>query len=532
VQSISGTVNGVQNPGFRHDANGNLTCEYTGPNCSHGAITKETDAYWSFNMAHTVTDGSTSLTLTYDSEHARVTQAMTTASTTSTTTYLNDPINGAMSEKVATGTSNTWNDYLTVDGKLIGERTCTGPAPPCTGGATLQYFVLDHLGSVAVVTDATGAVTSRESFDAWGKQRNEDGSDDTTCSNGLTAPTTKGFTGQEEIGALCLVNLNARLYDPSIGRFLAADSVVPDPEDGQSYNRYTYVDNRPLSLIDPTGHDPDGPQLGECGIVCISFVSGQVSPSSYPNARCFGACPLGSGLTGFDGDPGKTLLIPKGNVELASNSDGEIAQAFGQAADNSFTKAASQITYSCGSNGWCTGSDGSIFPPNADGNFPDQPAPPAKMNAEGANGGCKEYCGGVGPSNVAGGIPQVTLNRLQGQKAEEQAEEELIGLGFSVTRYVVFKDPATGRTAVIDMVAHLEGKGPSGGGSAYLFVEVKSGNGQLTVNQAAVATALQNGSAIPIGPNARAVGLIPGQPTGPQVGPVFLVTQGYQGIGQ
>jgi len=85
------SANGVTDPGFRYDANGNLTCEYTGPNCSHGAITKETDAYWSFNMAHTVTDGATSLTLTYDSEHARITQAMTTASTTTTTTYLNDP---------------------------------------------------------------------------------------------------------------------------------------------------------------------------------------------------------------------------------------------------------------------------------------------------------------------------------------------------------------------------------------------------------------------------------------------------------
>jgi len=65
MQSISGTVNGTQDPGYRYDADGNLTCEYTGPNCSHGAITKETDAYWSFNMTHTISDGATSLTLTY-----------------------------------------------------------------------------------------------------------------------------------------------------------------------------------------------------------------------------------------------------------------------------------------------------------------------------------------------------------------------------------------------------------------------------------------------------------------------------------
>jgi len=388
VMSISGTVNGSQNPGYRYDADGNLTCEYTGANCSHGAITKETDAYWSFNMTHTISDGGTSATLTYDSEHQRLTQALTFASTTTTTNYLNDPYSGAFAEKVVSGSTITWNDYLTVDGRLVGERICSAIVSNCpAANAAWQYFITDHLGSVSVVTNgATGAVTARESFDAWGKQRNPDWTDDTTCSQGLTSPTTRGLTGQEEIAALCLVNLNARLYDPSIGRFLSADSIVPDPEDGQSYNRYTYVDNRPLSLTDPTGHDPMPDPCGAGGIACISFESGQVIPSSYPNAHCFGDCPLGSGLTGFDGDPGKKLLVPKGNVELAPNSDGEIAQTFGQAADNSFTMAANKITYSCGSNGWCTGSDGSVVPPNADGVAPDQAQPAAKVNADGPSG--------------------------------------------------------------------------------------------------------------------------------------------------
>jgi len=259
VQSILGTVNGVRDPSYRYDADGNLTCEYTGTNCSHGAITKETDAYWSFNMTHTIGDGATSLTLTYDSEHARITQLLTTASTTVTTNYLNDPVSGAIAEKVVSGSTNTWNDYLMADGKLVGERICTAPTPSCPAtSASWQYFILDHLGSVSVVTGGTTKlVTSRESFDAWGKQRNSDWTDDATCSSGLTSPTTRGFTSQEDIAALCLVNLNARLYDPSIGRFLSADSIIPDPTDGQSYNRYTYVDNRPLSLTDPTGHDDD-----------------------------------------------------------------------------------------------------------------------------------------------------------------------------------------------------------------------------------------------------------------------------------
>jgi hypothetical protein len=38
---------------------------------------------------------------------------------------------------------------------------------------------------------------------------------------------------------------------------MAADSIVPDPYDGQSYNRFSYVMNGPLSATDPTGHDDE-----------------------------------------------------------------------------------------------------------------------------------------------------------------------------------------------------------------------------------------------------------------------------------
>jgi RHS repeat-associated protein len=316
--SISGTVNGVQNPGYRYDADGNLTCEYTGPNCSHGAITKETDAYWSFNMTHTISDGATSLTLTYDSEHARITQLLTTASTNVTTNYLNDPVSGAVAEKVVSGSTNTWNDYLMADGKLVGERICSAPTPSCPAtSASWQYFILDHLGSVSVVTDGTTKlVTARESFDAWGKQRNADWSDNATCSSGLTAPTTRGFTSQEDIASLCLVNLNARLYDPSIGRFLSADSFIADPTDPQAYNRYTYVNNRPLSLTDPTGHVGDTPfgwQPGEP-------FDAPLPPGSYPGASCDGP---GCGVT-FSGFEIAGIVVITA-VKYGLNTNGEMA---------------------------------------------------------------------------------------------------------------------------------------------------------------------------------------------------------------
>jgi RHS repeat-associated protein len=63
------------------------------------------------------------------------------------------------------------------------------------------------------------------------------------------------FTDQEFDAETGLYNYNARLYDPIIGRFISPDSIVPDPADPQSLNRYAYCRNNPLIYTDPTGHD-------------------------------------------------------------------------------------------------------------------------------------------------------------------------------------------------------------------------------------------------------------------------------------
>ena len=53
--------------------------------------------------------------------------------------------------------------------------------------------------------------------------------------------------------------MNGRIYDPQIGRFLSADLVVQYPDNLQSYNRYSYVRNNPLSLWDPGGYRDSPP---------------------------------------------------------------------------------------------------------------------------------------------------------------------------------------------------------------------------------------------------------------------------------
>jgi RHS repeat-associated protein len=234
VSSITGTVNGVVNPAFSYDLNGNMT---------GGA--GRTITYTSYNMTSAISSGATNITFAYDSEHARIQQV----GPAGTTTYLNDPTSGAMSEHVANGSTVTWNDYI-LGPNGTPERGIYVAERPGTG-STMTYFTVDHLGSIAVIANTSAGVTERDSYDAWGRRRNPNGTDSPSCS--VTSATTRGFTGQEMLDAVCAVDLNARIYDPTIGRFTAADPITATPYDLQSLNRYSYVGDDPGGRTDPTG---------------------------------------------------------------------------------------------------------------------------------------------------------------------------------------------------------------------------------------------------------------------------------------
>jgi RHS repeat-associated protein len=190
------------------------------------------------------------MALSYDPEHARTQQVTSIGGSSTMTYYFNDAGTSTMTERVvpATGTP-TWKTYILADGHIVGQRNVRGAT------VTLRYFVLDQLGSVASVADEIGALITNghQSYDAWGRMRNTDGTPDSTCSLPSQSASTRGFTGQEEMPGVCLVNYNARLYDPQIGRFLGADPTVEAVYYSQDLDRYTYVGNNPLSLTDPTG---------------------------------------------------------------------------------------------------------------------------------------------------------------------------------------------------------------------------------------------------------------------------------------
>src|SRR5689334_12144096 len=56
---------------------------------------------------------------------------------------------------------------------------------------------------------------------------------------------------ERELG---IYHYGARFYSPYINRFLSADTLVSNPANPQSLNRYSYVLNNPLKYTDPTGH--------------------------------------------------------------------------------------------------------------------------------------------------------------------------------------------------------------------------------------------------------------------------------------
>lgn len=117
-------------------------------------------------------------------------------------------------------------------------------------GSATYYFSRDPLGSTVRIADYRLAVIQELDYDAWGRRRDPK----TLAYNVWDLKDDHGFTGHEHIDMFDMVNMDGRIYDPVVGRFLSPDPVVQSPEFTQSLNRYAYCLNNPLSLVDPSGY--------------------------------------------------------------------------------------------------------------------------------------------------------------------------------------------------------------------------------------------------------------------------------------
>jgi RHS repeat-associated protein len=185
-----------------------------------------------------------SYTVQYDADHHRI---MRTAGSADLAIYLPDS-----DLSVNTSTSKTiWNTYFMAGGQRVGSDTGAQTSSGIT--LTTEYFENDYQNSISLVTadNFSGANPKvNQGFDAFGHPRSVTGTDTTPW------PTTtppRGYINQVMLPAEEIVDLNARYYDPALGRFLAPDPMISDMDDSQAWNAYSYSDNNPMSKEDSTG---------------------------------------------------------------------------------------------------------------------------------------------------------------------------------------------------------------------------------------------------------------------------------------
>jgi RHS repeat-associated protein len=150
-----------------------------------------------------------------------------------------------------------------------------------TPAAMAYYLTKDHLGSIDSITDSGGAVNVRLSYNAFGVRRKEAGwvDADLPASDwaAVYAITHRGYTFHEMLDDLGLTHMNGRVYDQISVRFVSADPFGIEPNNTQSFNRYSYVMNSPLSYSDPSGYGNKGdPQLPANGTGFDEGVMGEV----------------------------------------------------------------------------------------------------------------------------------------------------------------------------------------------------------------------------------------------------------------
>jgi RHS repeat-associated protein len=201
---------------YNHDANGNMTSSTAGFSAT----------YNSFDQATSITGAgrSTLSPMTYGG----VTQ------TERRRAGPTDFTDSALGLQVAAPNGGGAGTFYTRDpsGNLISQRTPSGT----------HYYILDVLGSVVALTDSTGAVVGRYSYEPYGKPT-------------FTGSVTSSFqyaSGYYD-SATKLVKFGARYYDPALGRWTQQDPVAGNLANPKTLNRYAYVGCDPINGTDPSG---------------------------------------------------------------------------------------------------------------------------------------------------------------------------------------------------------------------------------------------------------------------------------------
>jgi RHS repeat-associated protein len=282
VTSISGTFNGITNPSFSYDANGNMTDRAS----TSANITWSSYNYPTAISASDVT-GSEEVQFNYGPDRQRWEQVYTGPSGTEQTYYV-----GKNLEVVFNGTTN-YRHYIYAASEPVAVYSRTS-----AGAITMSYMLEDHQGGVSAITSNGGTADIDESFSAFGTRRNPttwSGAPTASDLNTIAGLSRQGYTFQTWLGqSMGLNHMNGRVQDAILGRMISPDPSVPDATNAQSYNRYSYVNNNPLTMTDPSGF------AGQCIPTCAPDY--RYGPSAGGGAT--------AGLGGGNGDGDDDIFGP------------------------------------------------------------------------------------------------------------------------------------------------------------------------------------------------------------------------------
>lgn len=253
----------------------------------------QTVTYTSFNRPSVVSENGYTATFTYNENFDRVRMVMQHNNVDSLTRYY---MGGRYEADVV-------NDTIT-ERLYLGGGYYDGVAVLVKKGNTsnIYYIGRDHLGSITHIIDSNGTVIQELSYDAWGRLRNPQTNAVYASGSEPKLFLGRGYCGHEHLREFGLINMNARLYDPMLGRFLSPDPYVQMPDFSQNYNRYSYCLNNPLAYVDKDGKSifgfliavVAGALIGSATSFTAYAVSTLITGQSWSATDCWKAVGMGA----------------------------------------------------------------------------------------------------------------------------------------------------------------------------------------------------------------------------------------------